>query len=313
MSGPLERSYADNARAGAARIEIKQGRHTRLGGTSILRVLPTKRRRAIGPWCFVDLIRPDDLESPPPLEIGPHPHIGLSTVTWLFAGSVLHSDSLGTEQPIRPGELNLMSAGHGVAHAEESLEIGSGSDTGGVLGAQMWLAQDDVHRNGAPTFAHHTDLPLVELASSRARIIAGTFAGTRSPAAALDSLIGIDIELSGSVELPLDPAWEHGVLPIDQPLKVADEIVEPGSVAVVPQGYHNLRLETRSHKAKALIIGGEPLAKPIVMWWNFVARSKAEITNAWRDWDTDNTDRFGPVPTGLRRIDAPRPPWLPRS
>src|SRR5207247_3440774 len=136
MSGPVEGFAEVTPGLGVSAIEVREGRSTQVGRMGVLRVLPTKGRRTVGPWCFVDLIRPEDVADPPPLEIGPHPHIGLATVTWLFKGSALHSDSLGTEQLIRPGQLNLMTAGHGIAHAELGVETASG----GIIGAQMWLA-----------------------------------------------------------------------------------------------------------------------------------------------------------------------------
>ena len=131
MSGPVDEMAAVTPDLGVSAIEVREGRSTSIGRMGILRVLPTKGRRTVGPWCFVDLMNPDDVEHPPPLEIGPHPHIGLATVTWLFAGAALHSDSLGSEQLIRPGELNLMTSGRGIAHAELGVETGVATGTDG--------------------------------------------------------------------------------------------------------------------------------------------------------------------------------------
>ena len=122
VSGPIDEYGLAAANRGITAIEVREGRTANIGPLGIVRVLPTKNRRTIGPWCFVDLMQADDIDRPPPLEIGPHPHIGLATVTWLFTGTVLHSDSLGTQQLIRPGQLNLMTAGHGIAHAEEGVD-----------------------------------------------------------------------------------------------------------------------------------------------------------------------------------------------
>ncbi|MGD2061750.1 MAG: pirin family protein, partial [Acidimicrobiia bacterium] len=252
-------------------IEVKEGRHTRIGEMAIMRVLPTKRRRTIGPWCFVDLMAPDDIENPPPLEIGPHPHIGLSTVTWLFAGSALHTDSLGTEQAIKPGELNLMTAGHGIAHAEESLETGVAADTGGVMGVQMWLAQPEGTRNGSSGFQHHKDLPVVDLGSGTARVLLGAMGDSASPAVSDHPGVGLDVSLERHTVIAADPTFEYGVIPIDRPLKVADAIVEPGSLALVPPGHEELSLETRNGPGRAMVLGGLPLGESVKMWWNFVA------------------------------------------
>lgn len=310
MSGPIEESDRLTADLGVSTIEVKEGRNTRIGEMAIMRVLPTKRRRTIGPWCFVDLMSPDDIENPPPLEIGPHPHIGLSTVTWLFAGSALHSDSLGTQQAIRPGELNLMTAGNGIAHAEESLETGVAADTGGVMGVQMWLAQPEATRRGGSDFQHYKDLPEVDLGTGGARVLLGEFRGVQAPARFDHPGVGLDVSLDDRTVVDIDASFEYGVVPIDRPLKVDDAIVEPGALALVPPGYDSLRLETRDGSGRAMILGGRPLGEDVKMWWNFVARTEDEITEAWRDWQEHNEQRFAHVPSALPRIDAPRPPWL---
>jgi len=295
---------------GISAIEVKEGRSTRIGQLGILRVLPTKRRRTIGPWCFVDLMSPDDVERPPLLEIGPHPHIGLATVTWLFGGEVLHSDSLGTQQRILPGELNLMTAGHGIAHAEEGLHTESAEHTGGVMGVQMWLAQPEGTRDGASAFQHLKDLPDVEVEGGRARLLIGEYGSMQSPAAFDHPAVGLDVGLEAPALIGTRPDFEYGVAPIDRPIKVEDAIVEPGSIAVIPPGYEQLRLETRRGNGRLMLLGGLPLDEEVKMWWNFVARTEEEISTAWRDWQTHNTDRFASVPSGLARIEAPRPPWL---
>lgn len=308
MSGPVEEAHGVDL--GISAIEVKEGRTTRLGGTGIVRVLPTKRRRAIGPWCFVDLMQPDDVTDPPPLEIGPHPHIGLATVTWLFGGEVLHSDSLGSEQLIRPGQLNLMTSGHGIAHAEHGVSARPPEGTGGMLGAQMWLAQTDQSRHGTSAFQHVPALPEVSLPGASGRLLIGALAGEASPARVDHPTVGLDLILHGSATVPADPTFEYGVVPIDRPIRVEDAIVEPGALAVVPPGYDALRLDARDLGGRVLLLGGEPLGVELTMWWNFVARSKDEITEAWRAWQDHDGDRFAPVPSSLRRIDAPTPPWV---
>ncbi len=310
MSGPVEDSDRLSPEIGLSTIEVKEGRRTEIGEMGILRVLPTKQRRTIGPWCFVDLMSPDDIDRPPPLEIGPHPHIGLSTVTWLFSGSALHSDSLGTEQPIRPGELNLMTAGRGIAHAEEGLETVPAYETSGVMGVQMWLAQPDATRHGGSRFQHHKDLPHIDLGTGEARLLIGKHSGAVSPAEFDHPAIGLDISIANPTTIETDPHFEYGVVPIDRPLKVEDAVVDPGSLALVPTGHEALHLETRSGRGRVMLLGGQPLGEEVKMWWNFVARTTEEITEAWRDWQEHNDERFAPVPSGLARIDAPRPPWL---
>ncbi len=310
MSGPIDDQAAHTENLGIATIEVRQGRATRIGELEIMRVLPTKNRRTIGPWCFVDLMQADDVERPPPLEIGPHPHIGLSTVTWLFAGSAMHSDSLGTEQLIRPGQLNLMSSGQGIAHAEEGVatdEVLTGTPT---MGVQMWLAQPEATRHGDSSFQHVEQLPDTTIGPSRATVFIGSFAGAHSPALVDHPAVGLDIELRGSTVVPINPDFEHGVVPIDKPVRVGEEIVEPGSLGIVPPGRDHLGLMARSDPARVMLLGGEPLGDTVKMWWNFVARTTDELTQAWHDWQIGNEDRFGPVPSILERIEAPTPPWV---
>lgn len=310
MSGPVEEQTVNGADLGISTIEVKEGRTAQVGDLQVMRVLPTKKKRAVGPWCFVDLMSPDDIEEPPPLEIGPHPHIGLSTVTWLFAGSALHSDSLGTEQLISPGQLNLMTSGHGLAHAELGVEPATARDTGGIMGAQMWLAQPEPTRHGESRFEHLDSLPEIELAGSHGVLFLGDMADTASPATVDHPAVGLDLVLNGPTLVPTNPSFEYAVVPIDRAVRVEDAIVDPGSLAFVPTGNEKLHIESRSDGARLLVLGGEPLGEQIKMWWNFVARDQDELTDAWRDWRDHNEERFGSVPSTLARIDAPTPPWI---
>ena len=310
MSGPIDEYGRAAANRGITAIEVREGRTANIGSLGIVRVLPTKNRRTIGPWCFVDLMHADDVDRPPPLEIGPHPHIGLATVTWLFTGAVLHSDSLGTEQLIRPGQLNLMTAGHGIAHAEEGVASDETWESTGIMGVQMWLAQPEETRQGTSIFQHVADLPEIEIGAARGRLLIGRIGETRSPASFAHPTIGLDLTLDGDSILPVDPAFEHGVVPIDRPMRVGDDIVDPGSLAIVPAGRDHLALGVRSLPARVMIIGGEPLGHDVKMWWNFVARTTDELTDAWRAWEVGDEERFGRVPSRLERIEAPIPPWI---
>lgn len=310
MSGPVDEFAREAPNRGMAAIEVREGRTTTIGQMGIVRVLPTKNRRTIGPWCFADLMQADDLDRPPPLEIGPHPHIGLATVTWLFSGSALHTDSLGTEQLIRPGQLNLMTAGHGIAHAEEGVDTDETWESTGTMGVQLWLAQTETTRHEASAFQHVSELPETEIGASRARVLVGEVGDARSPAEFAHPTIGLDIVLGGRTAVPVDPGFEYGVVPIDNPVRVGEDIVEPGSLAIVPAGFDEIVLSARSTPARLMLLGGEPLGDKVKMWWNFVARTTDELTGAWRDWHSGNEDRFGPVPSKLQRIEAPVPPWV---
>lgn len=174
----------------------------------------------------------------------------------------------------------------------------------------MWLAQTESTRHGDSSFQHIEDLPVVDLDTGEARVLIGELAGASSPAHTDHPTIGLDIRLSPSAQLPTNPSFEHAVIPIDRDVRVEDTIVEPGSLAIVPKGFDVLRLETRGEDARLMLLGGEPLGTRVKMWWNFVARTTDEITEAWHDWQVGNEDRFGPVPSPLERIEAPRPPWL---
>ncbi len=309
MSGPID-EFTGASDLGMSAIEVREGRQTNIGRLGIVRILPTKGRRTIGPWCFVDLMSADDVASPPPLEIGPHPHTGLATVTWLFAGSALHSDSLGTEQLIRPGQLNLMTAGNGIAHAEQGVATASVAAESGTMGVQMWLAQTERTRHGASSFQHLADLPIADIGSAQAQMLIGELDGARSQASVDHPTIGIDLVIRPSVAIPANPTFEHAVIPIDHAVKVEDAIIEPGSLGIVPVGFEELRIETRAESARLMLLGGEPLGTKVKMWWNFVARTTEEITDAWQAWQAGDENRFGPVPSPLSRIEAPRPPWL---
>lgn len=304
MSGPVQDVDARCEDEALPAIEAREGRTTEVGGMPVARVLPTKGRRTVGAWCFVDLMGPADAEEPDPMEVGPHPHIGLSTVTWLLEGEALHSDSLGTEQLIRPGQLNLMTAGHGIAHAELAAQPP-------FRGVQMWIAQPEGTRHGTSDFEHHGDLPEVEVGGVRGLVIAGTFAEVASPARTDTALVGADLTMDrGDTALPTDDRFEHCVVPLDGRVKVGEDVLEPGWLGLVPSGVAELPVAAESDTTRFLLLGGEPLGEQVSMWWNFVARSKDEITEAYRDWQA-RSDRFAEVPSSLERIEAPRPPWLP--
>ncbi len=307
MSGPIRAVDAACEDEVLGGVEIREGRRAEVGGMEIARVLPTKGRRTVGPWCFVDLMSPEEVIDPDPMEVGPHPHIGLATVTWLLAGEALHTDSLGSEQVIRPGQLNLMAAGNGIAHAE------LGTPSTRFRGVQMWLAQPEATRHGASRFEHHPELPVADLAGGEATVFAGTLGVTSSPATMDHPAVGAQLTLTpGLVAVPVSTAHEHCIVPLDGPALVAGQVVDVGSLALVPAGADHIPLDVRS-PGRLMLLGGEPLGEDITMWWNFVARDRDEITRAWQDWQAHDEDRYAPVTSQLTRIDAPPPPWLHRT
>lgn len=267
------------------------------------RVLP-RRRRTIGAWCFVDHLGPGPVGGQAGLDVGPHPHTGLQTVTWLLRGTVLHRDSLGSEQLIRPGELNVMTAGWGVAHSEET----GGVHEGDLHGAQLWVAQPSTTRDGPPAFEHHGELPLVELGAGTATVLVGALAGAVSPARRDSDHVGADLDLApGRSVVPVLAGHEHGVVVLEGRVRLLDAILAPGRLAYLGPGRDELDLEADG-PARALLLGGTPFPEELVMWWNYVARTRAEITAAHRAWSAAS-DRFGRVDSPLGRVEVPGPPW----
>lgn len=280
---------------------MHRSRSTEVGGLPVRRALPWHGRRTVGAWCFVDHFGPVGPDRAAAMQVGPHPHIGLQTVTWLLEGAVLHTDSLGSEQLIRPGQLNLMTAGHGISHAE-SAQPGAGSH-----GAQLWVALPEATRWGAPAFEHHADLPQVQVGGAVATVLTGELAGTRSPARADTPIVGADLVVRGPADVPLQPGWEHAVVVLEGAATVDGERVEPGALAHLEPGRDGLRVEPYG-PARMLLLGGEPFEAHPLIWWNFVARTQDEVEAAVADWNA-GADRFGTVRSDLDRIEAPAPPW----
>lgn len=283
------------------------GKSTRLGdGMTIVRTLPSARRRTIGAWCFLDHFGPIDVSSQDGLRVGPHPHIGLQTVTWLLDGEILHRDSLGSLQVIRPGQLNLMTSGCGISHSEESPPEHSPN----LHGAQLWIALPDAHRLGEPTFAHHAELPVFTHDGLRISVLLGDVLGHVSPGKTFTPLMGAELFADAATQatLPLRTDFEYGIQVLTGRLRVDDEVLEPGTLLYLDAGREQLNLIADAG-CRALLIGGEPLTEPLLMWWNFVARTQGELTMACQDWNA-GAKYFGEV-KGYpgQRLEAPLPPW----
>jgi hypothetical protein len=309
MSGPVGTVDAPPtelraSRATPACVEILPSRESTVGAMPVRRALPRRERRTVGAWCFADHMGPELVTETQGLDIGPHPHTGLQTVTWLVAGEVLHRDSLGSEQVIRAGQLNLMTAGEGVTHSEEA----TGSYRGQLHGVQLWMAQPEATRHGAAAFEHHAELPQVELGNTVATVLVGSFAGATSAARRDTALVGVDAALGpGTGAWPLQPAFEHALVVLDGEVLVGDQVVRPGQLGYLGLGREEVALAAR-HPARVLLLGGEPFGEPILMWWNFVARTRDELDAAYRQWAADDP-RFGRLRSPLPRIPAPPPFW----
>ncbi len=286
-------------------IELLESRSTHIGELSIRRALPTRGRRSVWAWCFVDHMGPQSLRPDSSVDIAPHPHIGLQTVTWLFSGRFLHRDSLGSEQLIEPGELNLMCAGWGVAHSEESVRTGSRE----LHGMQLWVAQPSSTREGAAAFEHHRELPKLELANLEATVLVGALETASSSARTDSDLMGAELRLyNGDSVLPLRKDYEYALVVAHGRVRCAETIMRPGQLAYLGQGRDEIELTTEGG-AVALLIGGVPLDEPVFMWWNFVARSKDEVVAAWRAWATGD-ERFAAVASPFARIEVAAPSWM---
>lgn len=276
------------------RVEVLAPRAVPLGGPramTVRRTLPQRARTLIGAWCFADHYGPDDVASTGGMVVPPHPHTGLQTVSWLFSGEIEHRDSLGSHALVRPGELNLMTGGHGIAHSEVST-----ARTTVLHGVQLWVALPAADRDAARDFQHHVPDPL-RLDGAEARVFLGSLAGVTSPVRTFTPLLGAEIVLPprATVTLAVDSAFEHGLLVDHGHVRLADTLVRPAELGYLDTGNDTLTLTNAADTAaRTLLLGGPPFAEEIVMWWNFIGRSHDDIRQARTAWQ-GGTDRFGTV------------------
>ncbi|HEX4997978.1 MAG TPA: pirin family protein [Terriglobia bacterium] len=276
-------------------------RPTDLGGLRIMRALPRRQRRAVGPWCFFDRFGPLRFSSGTPIDVAPHPHIGLQTVSWLLDGEVIHHDSLGCEALMRAGQLNLMTAGRGIAHSEQTPSIHSGK----LDGVQLWVALPVERRAMAPLFDHHAVLPARDFAAGTVTVITGELMGETSPARIFSALVGAEIAFHtrGQLTLPVSREFEHALYVLRGDMQLANRPLDSASLHYLGAGRDELDLSGAAG-SRALLLGGVPLPGPLLMWWNFVGSSPEEIAAAREDWIAYR--RFGEVKAyrGLR-LEAP--------
>jgi quercetin 2,3-dioxygenase len=265
-------------------------------GFTVWRALPQRGRRMVGSWCFLDRFRSPDRT----LDVAAHPHIGLQTVTWLNRGEILHQDSLGNEQRIEPGQLNLMTSGRGIAHAEVAVDPGAALE-----GLQLWIALPEGQRLDGAAFEHHADLPVAGFGRIEARILVGELDRRRSPATIFSDAVGAELSAteSGDSQIPLDPRFEHGALLLDGEARLCGETMPANTLLYLGEGRDRVDVAA-SRDARIFLFGGLPFPEPILMWWNFVARTPEEITQARDDWEQG---RFSPV-RGYAGDPIPVPP-----
>jgi redox-sensitive bicupin YhaK (pirin superfamily) len=284
---------------------LLEERDVPLGGVRAMHVSRTLPQRAIptvGAWCFLDRFGPERTD----MLVLPHPHTGLQTVTWPLAGEIRHRDSLGSDVLVRPSQLNLMTAGPGIAHSEVSQ-----GESPLLHGLQLWVALPGSGNGIAPAFEQHTDLPVASGDGWRALVALGDLDGAASPATTYTPLIGaqLDLDPGATAQIGLRPGFEHAVLVLDGAFEVAGTPLAPGPLLYLGLGRDRLDLATATG-GRAFLIGGEPFREDLVMWWNFIARSHDEIVAARDAWERGD-DRFGTVPGhGADRIPAPPIPPL---
>ena len=264
-----------------------------LGGFEVRRALPAIERRMIGPFVFLDQMGPAEFEVGKGIDVRPHPHINLATVTYLYAGEIFHRDTLGSAQAIRPGDLNWMSAGRGIAHSERTAP--DLRATGHPLfGLQAWVALPADKEESEPTFAHYgkAELPTIDGEGKSVRIIAGALYGQRSPAAVLSDLFYADVQLAAGATLPLDPEYEErGLYITEGEIEIAGDRFQSGRLLVFKPGD---RITIKANSAsRFMLLGGASLDGPRHMWWNFVSSRKDRIEQAKEDW---KAGKFGKVP-----------------
>ncbi len=277
-------------------VEILEPRDVPLGGPramTVRRTLPQRARSLIGAWCFVDHYGPDLVSASGGMVVPPHPHTGLQTVSWLFAGEIDHRDSVGSHAVVRPGELNLMTAGRGIQHSEVSLP-----QTTMLHGAQLWIALPDATRKGAPFFERFVPTPFRH-GDAMVSVFLGELLGRSSTARTFSPVVGAQLDLPADsvVELAIEAGFEHGVLVDGGTAVVNGTAVARSELAYLAPGVTTIVIESGDEPLRALLIGGEPLGEQIVMWWNFIGRSHDEIVEFRRQWQTDviaDGDEDGP-------------------
>ncbi|MBY8878612.1 pirin family protein [Actinacidiphila acidipaludis] len=289
--------------------ELLTARTVPLGESTVVRrLLPNLGRRMVGAWCFVDHYGPDDIAQEPGMQVPPHPHMGLQTVSWLHEGEVLHRDSLGSKQTVRPRELGLMTSGRAISHSEESPR-----DHARYLhGAQLWVALPDAHRQTGPAFEHHAQLPEVTGGGGlHGTVILGELDGAASPGTTYTPIVGADITLAEgtAARLPLQRDFEYAVLTMAGEPEVDGVRLAPGSMLYLGCGRSALPLDA-TVESSLVLLGGEPFEEEIIMWWNFIGRTTEEIAEARAAWQAG--ERFGEVHGYAgKRLDAPALPATP--
>lgn len=283
-------------------IETFQLRRAEIGqGTVIKRALPSREKRMIGAWCFLDHAGPVHFPQGEGLDVGPHPHIGLQTFTWMIEGTMLHDDSVGSKQLIRPKQVNLMTAGYGISHTEVAPETETK-----MHAAQLWIALPDDKRNIAPRFDHYPELPVVIKDDIEFTILVGDFLNTTSPVKVHSDLLGLDLtsQQAATSTLQLNPRFEYGFMVLEGEARVNGHELNDDNFLFIEPGLTQIGIELAAN-TRVLVLGGTPFESPILLWWNFVGRTYEEIAEARQQW-IEGHPRFGTIPAYEGpRLEAP--------
>ena len=301
-------------------VEIITAREVPLGGPramTVHRTLPQRQRSLIGAWCFVDHYGPDDVSATGGMDVAPHPHTGLQTVSWLFEGTITHHDSADNHAVVRPTEVNLMTAGSGICHSEVSTQ-----ETTVLHGVQLWVALPDGRRNGPQEFEHFVPQP-VELTSDTGEsagtgwVFVGDLLDQHSPVRVYTPLVGAELRLKpgATITVEVNPDFEHGILVDSGSLTLSGTPVARRELAYTGIGETELVLTADpAEETRLIFLGGEPFGEQITMFWNFIGRSTEEIRQFRADWQ-DQNERFGHVegyishdPKGLTWLPSPELP-----
>jgi quercetin 2,3-dioxygenase len=287
-------------------LELTEAREAQVGDVAVRRLLPLRLRRSVGAWCFIDHYGPMSVDGVTGMRVPPHPHIGLQTVTWLISGNVLHRDSLGSEQMIRPGQLNLMTAGRGIAHAEESPAEHDPS----LHGVQLWVALPDASRHAEPAFSHHPQLPETGIGGFDVTVFIGSLGGVRSPAMTFSEIVGAELAAArdSSGVMPLTAAHEHVVFVATGSASVEKTVLRSGQLLYLAPGRDQVSVSAPA-RSRLFLLGGVPLGERLLMWWNFVARTPEEIEAAvagWREGGFGSVADYDGEPLPAPPLDAVR-------
>jgi redox-sensitive bicupin YhaK (pirin superfamily) len=294
----------------SAAVEVvTQGRQTPLGGLTVRRMLPVRQRRSVGPFVFFDHLGPTDFAPGTGMDVGPHPHIGLATVTYLFEGAAIHRDSLGSVQPIHPGDVNWMTAGRGIVHSERTGPEQRAAG-GRLHGIQIWVALPLQDEEMEPSFRHHpaSTLPESETPGTRLRVVAGAAYGHVSPVQARSELFYVQARLQAGAELPApEGPVERAIYVLEGSVDIEGQEIGQSVLAVLKHGVPAvLRASAPAH---VVLFGGQPLEGPRLIWWNYVSSDAKRIERAQRDWAED---RFPRIPGETERVPQPEVGVRPR-